>query len=114
MTDRIPAIAAILTWPSSGARPSGILVLTAPGERERTVVADLITRIRDQPSEVLAAIARSMDVRAAEPAMQSICARYMAAIAVQDSCVLEVGCGNGAATKLIMQHLRPARLIGID
>jgi ubiquinone/menaquinone biosynthesis C-methylase UbiE len=28
--------------------------------------------------------------------------------------VLEIGCGNGAATRLIMQHVRPARLVGID
>src|SRR5262249_46189877 len=28
--------------------------------------------------------------------------------------VLEIGCGNGAATKLIMQHVNPAQLVGID
>jgi SAM-dependent methyltransferase len=28
--------------------------------------------------------------------------------------VLEAGCGNGAVTKLIMQHLRPTRLLGVD
>jgi ubiquinone/menaquinone biosynthesis C-methylase UbiE len=77
-------------------------------------LADLLTRIEKQPSEVLDAIARSMNVRAAEPAMQSICASYMAAIDVRGARALEVGCGNGAATKLILQQLRPARLIGID
>src|SRR5262249_38865049 len=65
--------------------------------------------------DVLEGIAHSMNIRAAEPVMQAICARYMAKFAVpRDSCVLEVGCGNGASTKLIMQHVRPARLIGID
>jgi hypothetical protein len=35
--------------------------------------------------------------------MQAICARYMAHIALPEGArVLEVGCGNGAATKLIM------------
>jgi arsenite methyltransferase len=80
----------------------------------RAALADLLTRIEQQPSEVLDAIARSMNVRAAEPAMQSICARYMAGIPVRGGRALEVGCGNGAATKLILQHLRPATLIGID
>jgi arsenite methyltransferase len=77
-------------------------------------VTDLLTRIAEQPPEVLDAIASSMNVRAAEPAMQSICARYMGGIAAHDARALEIGCGNGAATTLIMQHLRPARLVGID
>ena len=78
-------------------------------------MTDLITRIRDQPREVLDTIAKSMNVRASEPAMQAICARYMAQIVLpQGARVLEVGCGNGAATKLIMQHLDPAQLVGID
>jgi len=77
-------------------------------------LTDLLTRIEEQPLEVLDVIASSMSIRAAEPAMQSICARYMGKIGVPDAHVLEVGCGNGAATKLIMQHLRPARLVGID
>lgn len=77
-------------------------------------MTDLLTRIEQQPSEVLDAIARSMNVRAAEPAMQSICARYMTGVAVQGAHALEIGCGNGAATKLILQYLKPATLIGID
>src|SRR6195256_1146027 len=56
-----------------------------------------------------------MDVRASEPAMQAMCARYMAQIVLpRGARVLEVGCGNGAATKLIMQHVGPAQLVGID
>src|SRR5262245_23593870 len=75
----------------------------------------LIARIREQPREVLDAIAKSMDVRASEPAMRAICARYMAQIALPARPrVLEIGCGNGAATKLIMQHVDPAQLVGID
>lgn len=77
-------------------------------------MTDLLTRIEEQPPEVLDVIARSMSIRAAEPAMQSICACYMGKIGVTDAHVLEVGCGNGAVTKLIMQHLRPTRLLGID
>jgi len=78
-------------------------------------VTDLITRIGEQPREVLDTIAKSMNVRASEPAMQAICARYMAQIVLpQGARVLEVGCGNGAATKLIMQHVGPAQLVGID
>jgi ubiquinone/menaquinone biosynthesis C-methylase UbiE len=78
-------------------------------------LTDLITRIREQPREVLDTIAKSMNVRASEPAMQTICARYMAQIVLpQGARVLEVGCGNGAATKLIMQHVSPAQLVGID
>jgi ubiquinone/menaquinone biosynthesis C-methylase UbiE len=77
-------------------------------------LTDLLTRIEEQPPEVLDVIARSMTIRAAEPAMQSICARYMRKIGVPDAHVLEVGCGNGAVTKLIMQHLCPTRLLGID
>ena len=78
-------------------------------------MAGLLTRIREQPREVLDTIAKSMDVRASEPAMQAICARYMAQITLPEGArVLEVGCGNGAATKLIMQHVSPAQLVGID
>jgi arsenite methyltransferase len=78
-------------------------------------VAGLLTRITEQPPEVLDAIANSMNVRASEPAMKAICARYMARIALSEGArVLEVGCGNGAATKLIMQHVSPAQLVGID
>src|SRR5262245_62864569 len=56
-----------------------------------------------------------MNVRASEPAMQAICARYMAQITLPAGArVLEVGCGNGAATKLIMQHIGPVQLVGID
>jgi ubiquinone/menaquinone biosynthesis C-methylase UbiE len=56
-----------------------------------------------------------MNVRASEPAMQAISARYMAQIILPKGArVLEVGCGNGASTKLIMQHVDPAQLVGID
>jgi arsenite methyltransferase len=78
-------------------------------------MTDLYTRISEQPREVLDTIANSLNVRAAEPAMQAICARYMERIVLPVAArVLEIGCGNGAATKLIMQHMRPAQLVGID
>jgi ubiquinone/menaquinone biosynthesis C-methylase UbiE len=78
-------------------------------------MSDLINRIGEQPREVLDAIANSMNVRASEPAMRAICARYMSQIVLpQGARVLEVGCGNGAATKLIMQHVELAELVGID
>lgn len=77
-------------------------------------MTDLLTRIAEQPQDVLDAIANSMNVRASEPAMRSICARYLGRLATPDADVLEVGCGNGAATRLIMQHVRPVRLVGID
>jgi arsenite methyltransferase len=83
--------------------------------RDDVAVPDLLTRIREQPREVLDAIAKSMNVRASEPAMQAICARYMAQITLPEGArVLEVGCGNGAAAKLIMQHVNPAQLVGIE
>jgi cyclopropane fatty-acyl-phospholipid synthase-like methyltransferase len=64
---------------------------------------------------VLDAIATLLNVRASEPAMQAICARYMAQITLPATArVLEIGSGNGATTKHIVQHLRPARLVGID
>ena len=78
-------------------------------------MTDLYTRIREQPREVLDTIATSLNVRASEPVMQTICARYMAQIALPAGPrVLEVGCGNGATTKLIMQNISPAQLVGID
>jgi hypothetical protein len=55
-----------------------------------------------------------MNVRASEPAMQAICARYLAQIALPAGArVLEVGCGNGASTRLIMQHVGPAHLLAL-
>ena len=75
----------------------------------------LLARIKEQPRDVLDTIAESMNVRASEPAMQAICARYMAQIVLPEGArVLEVGCGNGASTKLIMQHVDPAQHVGID
>jgi arsenite methyltransferase len=83
--------------------------------RGDVIVTGLLARITEQPREVLDDIAKSMNVRASEPAMQTICARYMAQINLPEGArVLEVGCGNGAATKLIMEHVRPAQLVGID
>ena len=71
-------------------------------------MSDQYIRIREQPREVLEDIAKSMNVRASEPAMQTICARYMRQITLPERArILEVGCGNGAATKLIMEHLPP-------
>jgi ubiquinone/menaquinone biosynthesis C-methylase UbiE len=78
-------------------------------------MTDLLTRIEEQPADVLQAIAHSMDLRAAEPAMQTICERYMGAIAAPAGAnVLEVGCGNGATAEAIVRYLQPARLVGID
>jgi ubiquinone/menaquinone biosynthesis C-methylase UbiE len=78
-------------------------------------VIGLVARIREQPREVLDAIANAMNLRASELAMQAICARYMSHIDVPAAArVLEVGCGNGAATRLILQHVGSAELIGID
>lgn len=78
-------------------------------------MTDLYTRIGEQPREVLDAVAASLNVRASEPAMQAICTRYMAQIALpSEARVLEIGSGTGATTKLIMQHIAPAQLVGID
>ena len=78
-------------------------------------MTDLITRIGEQPREVLDTIAKSMNVRASEPAMQAICARYMAQIVLpQGARALEIGCGNGATTRLIMDYVSPAQLVGTD
>ena len=78
-------------------------------------MADLYTRIVEQPGDLLDTIARSLNVRASEPAMQAICARYMTQVALpRGARVLEIGCGNGATTRLIMEHMKPARLVGID
>jgi ubiquinone/menaquinone biosynthesis C-methylase UbiE len=78
-------------------------------------MVDVHTRITEQPQAVLDTIAESMTTRAAEPAMQAICARYMGAIPAEAAGrVLEIGCGNGAATKLLMANLDPANLVGVD
>lgn len=78
-------------------------------------MADLHTLIRDQPEDVLELIAKSMDVRANEPAMRAICARYMGAIPrVNDLRVLEIGCGNGAATAHVLEYVEPRELVGVD
>src|SRR4051794_4258673 len=78
-------------------------------------MADLYTPITEQARDALAIIPRSLNLRASDPAMQAICARYMGQISVPEGGrVLEVGCGNGAATRLVMQHVDPAQLVGID
>ena len=76
---------------------------------------DLHTRITEQPPEVLEAIARSMEIRANEPAMRAITARYLGQLPRHDGMrVLEVGCGNGAATTHLLEHLAPGQLVGVD
>lgn len=75
---------------------------------------DLYLRIADQPDDVLQAVAAGMDKRAAEPAMQRIAADYLGRLGRQGGDVLEIGCGNGASTTLLMRHLEPARFVGID
>ena len=75
---------------------------------------DLYLRIAEQPDEVLEQIARAMDKRAAEPAMQRIAAQYLGRLERRRGDVLEIGCGNGASTGLLLQHLEPTRFIGID
>ena len=75
---------------------------------------DLYLQIADQSDEVLDAIARSMNKRAAEAAIQGICASYMGKLPQPGANVLEVGCGNGAATALLLKNIAPGRLIGID
>lgn len=78
-------------------------------------MVDVHTRINEQPQAVLDTIAASMTTRAAEPAMQAICARYMGAIPARAAGrVLEIGCGNGAATKLLMANIDPSDLVGVD
>jgi ubiquinone/menaquinone biosynthesis C-methylase UbiE len=78
-------------------------------------MVDVHTRITKQPQAVLDTIAQSMTTRAAEPAMRRICANYMGLIpSGAAGRVLEIGCGNGAATKLLMANLEPDALVGVD
>lgn len=75
---------------------------------------DLYLRIAEQPDDVLDAIAQGLDSRAADPAMQKACEEYMSKLPRPDAEVLEIGCGNGAATAHIVKHVAPSRLTGID
>jgi ubiquinone/menaquinone biosynthesis C-methylase UbiE len=60
-------------------------------------------------------IAKGLEIRANEPAMQAICARYLSQVHVpRGGRVLEVGCGNGASTRLLLKHLNPGALVGVD
>jgi arsenite methyltransferase len=77
-------------------------------------MADLYLRIAEQSDDVLEQIARAMDKRAAEPAMQRITTRYLGVLQQRGAEVLEIGCGNGASTALLLRHLEPARYVGID
>lgn len=77
-------------------------------------MADLYLNISDQPEDVLEAIATAMNTRAADPVMQAICADYMGRLPGPGKDVLEIGCGNGATTELIVRNLKPARLVGVD
>lgn len=77
-------------------------------------MVDLYLKIADQPDQILDAIASSMNTRAAEPAMQKICSGYMTPLSKHAGKVLEIGCGNGASTRLLMNNLKPDQLVGID
>lgn len=75
---------------------------------------DLYLTIAEQPDHVIEAIATSMDKRAAEPAMRRICADYMTNLPQSAEALLEVGCGNGATTELLLDYARPRSLVGVD
>jgi arsenite methyltransferase len=77
-------------------------------------MSDLYLSIADQPDNVIDAIAASMDKRAAEPAMARICASYMANLPQPVDALLEIGCGNGAATALLLENVKPRSLVGVD
>lgn len=83
-------------------------------ERNGEDMSDLYLNITDQPDSVLDAIAAAMDVRMADPQMRDICACYMGALPRPGAEVLEIGCGNGASTELVLRHAEPRRLIGVD
>lgn len=77
-------------------------------------MADLYLSISTQPDSVLEAIAASMDDRANDPAMQAICASYMGRLPKPGAKVLEIGCGNGASTALLLRAIDPSEMTGID
>ncbi|SMX50119.1 methyltransferase domain-containing protein [Maliponia aquimaris] len=74
---------------------------------------DLYLTISDQPDTMLDAIATSMDARANDPAMRDICARYMGALP-HGAEFLEIGCGNGASTELLLEAAGPAKVTAVD
>ena len=76
-------------------------------------MTDLYLTIADQPEAVLDAIASSMDIRAAEPAIRDICDDYMADLP-RGAEVLEIGCGNGASSRVFVENLAPSRFVGVD
>lgn len=75
---------------------------------------DLYLTIADQQDAIIDAIAASMDARASEAATREICADYMTRLPRPGKRVLEVGCGNGATTAMLLEHLRPSEHIGVD
>ncbi|PRY19518.1 methyltransferase family protein [Aliiruegeria haliotis] len=77
-------------------------------------MSDLYLSIADQPDAVLDAIATSMDDRINDPNMQEICADYMGRLPKPGKDVLEIGCGNGASTEMLLKAMCPGNLLGID
>lgn len=75
---------------------------------------DLYLRIAEQPDHVLDAVASSLDKRAGEQAMRDICNAYMSELPRPGAEVLEIGCGNGASTALLVENLQPHRVVAID
>lgn len=75
---------------------------------------DLYLTIADQQDAIIDAIAASMDARASEAATREICADYMTGLPRPGKRVLEVGCGNGATTAMLLEHLRPSEHVGVD
>ncbi|MBV7396947.1 methyltransferase domain-containing protein [Mameliella sediminis] len=75
---------------------------------------DLYLSISDQPDAVLEAIANSMDDRARDPEMQEICASYMGRLPGPGATILEIGCGNGASTAMLVDAASPGQLTCVD
>lgn len=77
-------------------------------------MADIYVTIREQPPEMIEAVAAAMSTRAGEPEMQAIAAAYLAPLRGPGGRVVEIGCGNGATPPLLLAALEPETRVGVD
>ncbi len=76
---------------------------------------DLFSDITKAPPDVLEAIVKTLELRAADPQLQSMLESYLSEIELPDPAqVLEVGSGTGAVARRLARLEQADRVVGLD
>ena len=76
---------------------------------------DVFSDITNAPQEVLEAIVKSLEARAADPQLQAMLESYLSELELPDAAqILEVGSGTGAVARRLARLERADRVVGLE